>query len=79
MAEYQSVEINEKTEGENISLEEQSAQQDAANTEAQQGDRPEWLDEKFESPEDLAKAYQNLSHLRVRQVKCLPHPSEQVY
>lgn len=60
MAEYQSVEINEETEGENISLEEQAAQQDAANTEAQQGDRPEWLDEKFESPEDLAKAYQEL-------------------
>lgn len=26
----------------------------------QDGDRPEWLDEKFESPEDLQKAYQEL-------------------
>lgn len=57
MAEYESVAINEPTESENITLEEQASMMDA---EQSQGDRPEWLDEKFETPEDLAKAYQEL-------------------
>ena len=63
------VEINEPTagEGENLTLEQQSAMQDAqANgelntSETPATDRPEWLDEKFKSPEDMAKAYKELS------------------
>lgn len=66
MAEYQSVTINEPSEEENISLEQENAMQEEAK--AQKGgdpqpvvdDRPEWLDDKFNSPEDLAKAYDEL-------------------
>lgn len=59
MAEYQSVSINEPTESENITLEEQAKmQEEQASSEST--DRPEWLDEKFESPEELAKAYNEL-------------------
>lgn len=66
MAEYQSISINENTESENISLEEQAAKQDAqaqSTGEAPQTteeSRPEWLPEKFSSPEELAKAYDSL-------------------
>ena len=74
MANYQSVTVQEHTEEENISLEKQAAMQDEAaeqrnqaiesNTEEPQEEvqeeRPEWLDEKFETPEDLAKAYAEL-------------------
>lgn len=66
MADYQSVSINENTESENISLEEQAAKQDAQaqpTGEAPQTteeDRPSWLPEKFESAEELAKAYDSL-------------------
>jgi len=52
---------------ENISLEEQSQQQDAstevtqeAQTEETSNDRPEWLPEKFTNAEELAKAYSEL-------------------
>lgn len=60
------VEINEPTAGEggNITLEQQSAMQDAAaenNGEQPTTDRPEWLNEKFETPQDLQKAYDELS------------------
>jgi len=60
------VEINEPTAGEggNITLEQQSAMQDAAaenNGEQPTTDRPDWLNEKFESPQDLQKAYDELS------------------
>ena len=66
MAEYQSVTINEPSEEENISLEQENAMQEEAK--AQKGgdpqpvvdDQPEWLDDKFNSPEDLAKAYDEL-------------------
>ena len=59
MADYQSVSINEPTESENITLEEQAKmQEEQASSEST--DRPEWLDEKFESPEELAKAYTEL-------------------
>jgi len=76
MANYQSVTVSENTNEENISLEKQAAmQEEAANQRGQTleadpsegtqeveetSERPEWLDEKFESPEDLAKAYQEL-------------------
>ncbi len=72
MANYQSVTVSENTTEENISLEKQAAmQEEAANQRGQTleadpsegkqeveetSERPEWLDEKFESPEDLAKA-----------------------
>ena len=62
------VQVNDMAEGGNISLEEQAAQQDAAAAEKNQqgeiaptGERPEWLNEKFETPEDMAKAYDELS------------------
>ena len=60
MADYQKVEINERSEEENISLEQQAQMQAEAAEQQPEGDRPQWLDEKFESPEDLAKAYQEL-------------------
>ena len=76
MANYQSVTVNENTNEENISLEKQAAMQEEAaqqrgqtlESSADEGkqevkeisERPEWLDEKFENPEDLAKAYNEL-------------------
>ena len=74
MGNYQSVTVNEHTQEENISLEKQAAMQEEAarqrgqtlesdspvSEETEQSERPEWLDEKFESPEDLAKAYKEL-------------------
>tara|TARA_E500000178_G_C17030545_1_gene760353 strand:- start:1877 stop:2659 length:783 start_codon:yes stop_codon:yes gene_type:complete len=69
MANYQSVTVQEHTEEENVSLEKQAAMQEEAAAERNQTieteteettERPEWLDEKFESPEDLAKAYAEL-------------------
>lgn len=68
MAELQQVQINENTEEENITLEQQEALQEEAaklqeKAEAkteESAERPEWLDEKFESPEELAKAYNEL-------------------
>ena len=69
MAQLNQVSINESTDSENISLEEQAAAMDAKlankakDTEAAQtveSDRPDWLPEKFQSPEDMAKAYNEL-------------------
>ena len=60
MADYQKVEINERSEEENITLEQQAQMQAEAAEQQPEGERPQWLDEKFESPEDLAKAYQEL-------------------
>tara|TARA_B110000483_G_scaffold89688_1_gene110759 strand:- start:9274 stop:10071 length:798 start_codon:yes stop_codon:yes gene_type:complete len=76
MANYQSVTVSENTNEENISLEKQAAMQEEAaqqrgqtlESSADEGtqeveetsERPEWLDEKFENPEDLAKAYNEL-------------------
>lgn len=69
MADLQQVTINESSEDENISLEQQAAMQDAANAnkpedgaapQTEEETRPEWLPEKFQSPEDLAKAYSEL-------------------
>lgn len=64
----ESVTFNETAEQENISLEQQAAMQEELQQEQQQqgetpsvdGDRPEWLPEKFENPEALADAYSNL-------------------
>jgi hypothetical protein len=72
----ESVQINEPTKPENISLEEQAEMQEQARMEQEQsqfsqedtegaepqpeGERPEWLPEKFQSPEDLAQAYSEL-------------------
>jgi hypothetical protein len=54
--------INESTEDENISLERQEAMQAEAQQQkqGQTDERPQWLDEKFKSPEELAKAYNEL-------------------
>lgn len=69
MAQLNQVSINESTDSENISLEEQAAAMDAKlankaeDTEAAQtleSNRPDWLPEKFQSPEDMAKAYNEL-------------------
>mgnify|MGYP003115893269 CR=1 FL=1 len=53
----ESYEINDPTETEQVTLEEE-----AANLPPEElgSDRPEWLPEKFKSPEDLAQAYNNL-------------------
>lgn len=68
MAELHQVSINEKSEEEEITLEQENAMQEEA--EAQKNEqqeplkhdpnRPEWLDDKFKSPEDLAQAYAEL-------------------
>lgn len=50
--------INDKTESEQISLEEEAAA--IQEQEVQTDDRPEWLPDKFKTPEDLANAYNNL-------------------
>ena len=50
-------EINDTSPSENITLEEQAAN---LPEDAPEGDRPEWLPDKFKSPEDLAEAYNNL-------------------
>jgi uncharacterized protein (DUF1330 family) len=69
MAELHQVQINENTEEENITLEQQAelqeqagklAEKQAEEVQEETPERPEWLDEKFESPEDLAKAYNEL-------------------
>lgn len=63
MAELTKVQINEKTEEENISLEKQAEMQEAMKQDkenAQENFRPDWLPEKFESEQDLANAYAEL-------------------
>lgn len=50
--------INDKTESEQISLEEEAAA--IQEQETQTEERPEWLPDKFKTPEDLANAYNNL-------------------
>ena len=69
MAELHTTSINEPTAREQMSLEEQAALMDANAPQAPEAveevtpetdERPQWLPEKFESPEELAKAYANL-------------------
>ena len=58
MAELHRVEINEKAPSEIEPEEETNAESEELSQE--QGDRPEWLPEKFKSPEDMSKAYSEL-------------------
>jgi hypothetical protein len=68
MAELHQVSINEQSEEEQITLEQENAMQEEAEAQKKEQqeplqndpDRPEWLDDKFKSPEDLAKAYAEL-------------------
>lgn len=57
MADYQKVEINEKAPNEIEPDQQQTAEVEEPQVEQE---RPEWLPEKFESAEDLAKAYGQL-------------------
>ena len=50
--------INDKTESEQITLEEEASA--IQEQEPQTDDRPEWLPDKFKTPEDLANAYNSL-------------------
>ena len=50
--------INDKTESEQITLEEEAAA--ITEQETQSEERPEWLPDKFKTPEDLASAYNSL-------------------
>jgi len=49
--------INDKTASEQVTLEEEAAK---IEDKEQSQDRPEWLPDKFKSPEDLAQAYNSL-------------------
>lgn len=73
MAELSKVQINDQTESEKITLEQQAEAQDNAKK-AVESERPEWLDEKFTSPEDLAKAY---SELQQKQGLSTDEPQEE--
>jgi hypothetical protein len=55
----ETIEINDNAEA-NPTLEQQEVVQDAQEQAKQNGDRPEWLPEKFANAEELAKAYSNL-------------------
>ena len=61
MAELHRVEINEKAPSE-IEPEEKPNTEEQAQAELpqDQSDRPEWLPEKFKTPEDMSKAYSEL-------------------
>ena len=52
----ETIEINDNAEA-NPTLEQQEVVQDAQEQAKQNGDRPEWLPEKFANAEELAKAY----------------------
>jgi len=58
MAELHRVEINEKAPSEIEPEEETNTESEELSQE--QNDRPEWLPEKFKSPEDMSKAYSEL-------------------
>lgn len=73
MAELSKVQINDQTESEKITLEQQAEAQDNAKK-AVESERPEWLDEKFTSPEELAKAY---SELQQKQGSSTDEPQEE--
>ena len=71
MAEYEQNVINDKTPTENITLEQEAAAIDAKAAEnpvveeqpiPSSSERPEWLPEKFNSAEDMAKAYAELEN-----------------
>ena len=63
MAELHRVEINEKAPNEIEPTEEKPQEQAQVETEElpqEQSDRPDWLPEKFKTPEDMSKAYSEL-------------------
>jgi|SRR6056300_203470 len=76
MAELHRVEINEKTPNEIEPTEEQ--QQPEAELPQEQSDRPEWLPEKFKSPEDMSKAYSELEKKLGQPTEESKEESEQV-
>jgi len=59
MAELHRVEINEKAPSE-IEPPEEETKTESEELPQEQSDRPEWLPEKFKSPEDMSKAYSEL-------------------
>ena len=59
MAELHRVEINEKAPSE-IEPTEEETNTESEELPQEQSDRPEWLPEKFKSPEDMSKAYSEL-------------------
>lgn len=78
MAEQVVIDTSAETEG--PTLEEQAAAMDAAQetTEEPSSDRPEWLPEKFKSPEDMARAYSELEQRlgRPREDEGVPQEEE---
>ena len=60
MAELNQVSINETSEEENISLEQQDAMQEEAKAQKGESAKPAWLPEKFKDAADMAKAYKEL-------------------
>ena len=81
MAELHRVEINEKAPNEIEPTEEKPEEQAQTETEElpqEQSDRPEWLPEKFKSPEDMSKAYAELEKKLGQAPKEDTEESEQV-
>jgi hypothetical protein len=81
MAELHRVEINEKAPNEIEPTEEKPAEaveQQAEELPQEQGDRPEWLPEKFKTPEDMSKAYTELEKKLGQAPKEDTEESEQV-
>jgi hypothetical protein len=75
MAELHRVEINEKAPSE---IEPEERQQTEEELPQDQSDRPEWLPEKFKSPEDMSKAYAELEKKLGQAPKEDTEESEQV-
>jgi ElaB/YqjD/DUF883 family membrane-anchored ribosome-binding protein len=76
MAELHRVEINEKAPSEIEPEEETNAESEELSQE--QNDRPEWLPEKFKSPEDMSKAYSELEKKLGQSPEEASEESEQV-
>jgi hypothetical protein len=74
MSETLSVTLDTSKENVQPTLEEEAAKYTEAPVE---GDRPEWLPEKFKSPEDLAKAYQELQSKFSSRTKQEPDDDEE--
>jgi ElaB/YqjD/DUF883 family membrane-anchored ribosome-binding protein len=76
MAELHRVEINEKAPSEIEPEEETNTESEELSQE--QSDRPEWLPEKFKSPEDMSKAYSELEKKLGQSPEEASEESEQV-